>query len=143
MHYANATQPTPEQIQATIGKEGDEPIYMVNLLKYKDRAEYPDGRETSLTGREAYALYSAGVVETLAEVGGRIVWAGEVTGLLVGQVEDLWDDVGIAMYPNAAAMAQMFSSPKYQEIHVHREAGLAGQLNIATSVPDVPATAEK
>ena len=31
-------------------------------------------------------------------------------------------------------MAEMFSSPKYQAIHVHREAGLAGQLNITTRV---------
>ncbi len=134
MHYENAVEPTQEQIAATLGRTSDGPIYMVNLLKYKERAEYPDGRETSLTGREAYDLYGAGVVETLADVGGRVVWGGEVTGLLIGKVEDLWDDVAIAMYPSGAAMIQMFTSEKYQAIHVHREAGLAGQLNIATRI---------
>lgn len=134
MKVENAVTPTQEQIAETIGKGVDEPIYMVNLLKYKDKAEYTDGRETSLTGREAYALYGAAVVETLADVGGRPVFSGQVTGLLLGQVEELWDDVAIAMYPNGAAMIQMFNSPKYQEIHAHRDAGLAGQLNIATRV---------
>ena len=133
MHYENAMMPTQEQAAATIGKGDDQPIYMLNLLKFKEKAEYADGRETNLTGREAFALYGVGVVETLAEVGGSIVWGGEITGLLVGQVEELWDEVGIAMYPNGAAMLQMLASPKYQEIHVHRDAGLAGQLNIATS----------
>ena len=134
MEYNNALQPTPEQIEETILSKEEGPIYMVNLLKFKERAEYADGRETSLTGREAYALYGQGVVETLTDVGGSIVFGGEVVGLLVGQVDELWDDVAIAMYPDGAAMAQMLSSPKYQAIHVHREAGLAGQLNITTRV---------
>ncbi len=131
MKYENAIEPTQEQIAATLGS-AEGPIYMVNLLKYREKAEYPDGRETSLTGREAYDLYGAGVVETLADVGGSVVFGGEVTGLLLGEVEDLWDDVAIAMYPSGQAMIEMFMSEKYQAIHVHREAGLAGQLNIAT-----------
>jgi uncharacterized protein (DUF1330 family) len=134
MEYSNGVEPTQDKIEGLLN-EGDEgPIYMVNLLKYKTKAEYADGRQTSLTGREAYALYGAGVVRTLADVGGSLVFAGEVCGLLVGDVEDLWDDVAIAMYPNKAAMVKMFSSPKYQEIHVHRDAGLSGQLNIETRV---------
>jgi len=67
-----------------------------------------------------------------------MAFAGAVSGLLIGSVEELWDDVAIAMYPSRAAMLQMFSSEKYQQIHVHREAGLAGQLNIETRVPVSP-----
>ena len=135
MIYTNALEPTAEQIAAMIGDTTESPIYMVNLLKYREHAEYADGRETSLSGREAYAIYGAGVVETLAAVGGSVVFAGEVDGLLIGEVEDLWDNVAIAMYPSGAAMVQMFTSPEYQKIHVHREAGLAGQLNITTRAP--------
>ncbi|MAT92416.1 MAG: DUF1330 domain-containing protein [Halioglobus sp.] len=132
MHYDNALEPSKEQLDATLGGADDGPIYMLNLLKFRDRAQYADGRDSELSGRDAYALYGAGVVETLAEVGGSIVFAGHVTGLLLGEVEDLWDDVAIAMYPSRAAMLQMMASEKYQAIHVHREAGLAGQLNIQT-----------
>jgi quinol monooxygenase YgiN len=51
---------------------------------------------------------------------------------MLGSVEDLWDDVAIAMYPNRAAMMQMMQLPEMQEIGQHRAAGLAGQLNIET-----------
>ena len=108
------------------------PIYMVNLLKYKDRAEYADGRETGLSGREAYQLYSKGVQDCLARVGGSISFAGNVRRLTLGSVEELWDDVAIAMYPSRSAMLQMMQLPEMQEIGQHRAAGLAGQLNIET-----------
>lgn len=106
------------------------PIYMLNLLRYKDRAEYVDGRETSLTGREAYALYSQAVAELLKEFGGSLSFQASVERLMMGDVDDLWDDVAIAMYPSRAAMLQMMQSPTMQQIRVHRLAGLAGQLNI-------------
>jgi uncharacterized protein (DUF1330 family) len=134
MEYNNALEPLPEQAAMLADSDGD-PIYMINLLKYKDRAEYADGRETTLSGREAYDIYGAGVAETLAEVGGGIVFMGSVSGLLIGHVEELWDAVAIARYPSRAAMLQMVSSGRYQEIHVHRDAGLAGQLNIETRGP--------
>jgi hypothetical protein len=36
------------------------------------------------------------------------------------------------MYPSRQAMMNMVQASKYEEISVHREAGLAGQLNIET-----------
>jgi uncharacterized protein (DUF1330 family) len=56
--------------------------------------------------------------------------AGPVTGLLLGEVEELWDMVAMAHYPSLAAMRAMVEHPDYQAIAVHRTAGLAGQLNI-------------
>ena len=80
----------------------DGPISMVNLLKFKEKAAYKDGRETELTGQEAYALYSRGVMKTLATVGGKLVFSGDVSRLMLGEVEDLWDTVAIAQYPSRA-----------------------------------------
>ena len=60
---------------------------------------------------------------------------GQVTGLRLGQVEELWDTVAIAMYPNRAAMLTMIMDPEYQKSALHRSAGLAGQLNIEMVVP--------
>ena len=136
MNVENAVVPTPEQIKE-LGEEGhDRPIYMVNLLKFKERAEYEDGRKTDLSGQEAYALYGAEVVAHLAKVGGKPVIAGQVTGLRLGQVEELWDSVAIAMYPNRKAMLAMITDPEYQKSAVHRAAGLAGQLNIEMVLPE-------
>ena len=56
----------------------------------------------------------------------------DVARLMLGAVEELWDEVAIAMYPSRKAMLQMIQMPEYAEISVHRSAGLAGQLNIET-----------
>jgi len=62
--------------------------------------------------------------------GGRSIYGGAVTGLMLGEVEDLWDVIALVEYPSSEAFRQMLQSPEYQEVHVHREAGLAGQLNV-------------
>lgn len=136
MNVENAVTPTPEQIQELAEEGHDRPIYMVNLLKFKQKAEYADGRETSLTGQEAYGLYGAEVVAHLAKVGGKPVIAGQVTGLRLGEVEELWDAVAIAMYPSRKAMLAMITDPEYQRSEQHRSAGLAGQLNIEMVLPE-------
>ena len=109
---------------------------MVNLLKFKEKAEYDDGRDTDLTGQEAYGIYGTEVVAHLAKVGGKPVIAGQVTGLRLGVVEELWDSVAIAMYPNRKAMLTMITDPDYLKSAVHRAAGLAGQLNIEMVLPE-------
>ncbi len=135
MNVENALVPTPEQIKE-LGEGGhDRPIYMVNLLKFKEKAEYADGRETKLSGQEAYGIYGAEVVAHLAKVGGKPVIGGEVTALRLGVVEELWDTVAIAMYPNRKAMLEMIMNPDYRKSAVHRAAGLAGQLNIEMVLP--------
>jgi len=133
MEVVNEVMPTTrERIEemAAPGPEG--PIYMVNLLSFKERAEYEDGRDTDLSGREAYNLYGAAVSRLIAEYGGEIVFVGDVTFLSLGQVDELWDEVAIARYPNRGALLAMSSSPEWREAAVHRTAGLAGQLNIET-----------
>lgn len=133
MDVTNEVMPTNrERIDQMMEPGPDGPIYMVNLLKFKERAEYEDGRDTDLTGRQAYQIYGRAVSKLLGDYGGKVVFVGDVTFLALGQVEDLWDEVAIAMYPSRAELLQMSSSPEWQEISVHRAAGLAGQLNIET-----------
>lgn len=132
MEVINKLVPDEQQMAGFMEPDDGAPIYMVNLLKYRDRAEYADGRDTDLSGREAYMLYSAGVSKCLARVGGGLEFAGQVRRLMLGSVEELWDDVAIAMYPSRTAMLQMVQLPEYQDIAEHRAAGLAGQLNIET-----------
>ena len=44
MRVENEVYPSDREKFMAAGPEG--PIFMVNLLKYKDKAEYKDGRET-------------------------------------------------------------------------------------------------
>lgn len=135
MEVVNKVFPNGEQIEGFMAPGQDGPIYMLNLLKFKEKAEYPDGRDTDLTGAEAYAVYSAEVAGHLATVGGRPMFAAKVERLMLGEVEELWDTAAIAMYPSRKAMMEMLSSPDYQASAVHRTAGLAGQLNIELVEP--------
>ncbi len=136
MKVKNSVRPNESQMAGFTEAGHDKPIYMVNLLKFKEKAEYEDGRETNLSGEEAYGIYTAGVSELLREFGGKPVFAGDVERLMLGEVEDLWDKVAIAMYPSRKAMLDMMMSEKMPEIGVHRAAGLAGQLNIETVIPE-------
>jgi uncharacterized protein (DUF1330 family) len=135
MEVVNKVFPNREQIEGFMAPGQDGPIYMLNLLTFKEKAEYPDGRDTDLTGAEAYAVYSAEVAGHLATVGGRPMFAAKVERLMLGEVEELWDTAAIAMYPSRKAMMEMLSSPDYQASAVHRTAGLAGQLNIELVEP--------
>ena len=137
MEVINEVRPTdPEHVKKMMEKGPDGPIFMVNLLKFKDKAEYEDGRESDLTGREAYAIYGKAVADILPKFGGVFFFAGDVTFLALGQVEELWDEVAIAVYPERPAMLKMSMSEEWQAAGVHRAAGLAGQLNLETVMPD-------
>lgn len=136
MQVINEVFPTdPARLQAMMEKGPEGPIFMVNLLKFKDKAEYADGRACNLSGREAYMIYGRAVSELLPKFGGRGIFAADVTFLTLGQVEELWDEVAIAMYPDRAAMVRMSLSEEWRDIAVHRTAGLKGQLNIETVLP--------
>ena len=133
MEVKNAVMPNDQQMTGFLEEGKDQPIYMVNLLKFKGKAVYPDKRETDLTGEEAYAIYSQEVIKHLEKVGGKPIFGGKGARLMLGEVEDLWDVVAIAMYPNRKAMLDMISDPEYIKSAQHRAAGLEGQLNIETN----------
>ena len=136
MQVLNQVVPSdPKQIEQMAEKGPDGPIFMINLLKFKDKAEYADGRETDLSGRQAYQLYGAGVAGLLPDFDGRIFFMADTTFLALGQVEELWDEVAIAAYKDRNALWRMAQSEEWQALAVHRDAGLAGQLNIESVMP--------
>ena len=132
MKVENKVTPNEDQINGFLEDPEIGPISMVNLLKYKEKAIYDDDRDTDLSGEEAYGLYAAEVINLVEKYGGEFLFAGKVNRLMLGEVEEMWDSIAIAKYPNRKAMFEMTMDPEYQKIHVHRDAGLEGQLNIET-----------
>ena len=133
MRVENAIFPSMEQAKSFFGGPENGPFVMINLLKFKDKAEYADGSDSDLSGAAAYARYGKAFQACLAAVGARQIFAGNVTGMMIGEVEDQWDMIALVEYPSLAAMQKMLPSPEYQAIESHRKAGLAGQLNICSS----------
>jgi len=129
MPTLNAVDPTPEQLKEFLSHEkAGQPVFMLNLLKFKDKATYKDGEDIS--GREAYARYTKG----FAEINGAVtttVFGGNVNAFMIGEGQGEWDAVAIVKYDSAQAMIDAVSSDAYRKIHKHRRAGLEGQLLIS------------
>lgn len=133
MDVENEVLPTSKERLEEIGQPGPAgPIFMVNMLKFRDHAEYSDGRETDLTGREAYHLYAKVAERLIRGIGGEVTFDGDVTFLNTGEVEELWDEIMIARYGQRSDLVDMVRTDEWKAAAVHRVAGLKGELNIET-----------
>src|SRR5689334_23477695 len=87
------------------------PIHMLNLVRLRQHAAYPDGRKAS--GAEAYAAYGRESGPVFEWLGGRIVWQGRFELILCGPAEERWDHCFIAEYASVAAFAVMIGYSVY------------------------------
>ncbi len=133
MNVSNAVTPTQEQLQNLLDSDFEGPVSMLNLLKFKEHAEYADGRTSELSGAEAYSLYGEKMAPFVISKGGRLIFGGRAEHLMLGEVDELWDTVAIMEYPSKEAFVEIVSATEVGEFSVHRSAGLAGQLLIAVS----------
>ncbi|MCW5889514.1 MAG: DUF1330 domain-containing protein [bacterium] len=132
MRIENRLHPDDAQIAALKEPGYEGPIAMLNLLKFRERAAYPDGRDAELSGREAFQRYGMAFAPLLEAAGGRLIYGGRVSLLALGAAEELWDAVVVVAYPSRPAFFRLTQSPEYQAAAVHRDAGLAGQLLVET-----------
>ena len=114
--------PTKETFAAFRADDRPGPIHMLNLVRLRARAAYPDGREA--TGAEAYAAYSRESAPVFAGLGGAIVWRGRFELMLIGPEAERWDLCFIAAYPSVAAFVAMIRDPVYREAVKHRQAAV-------------------
>jgi len=103
-----------------LAEEG--PIHMLNLVRLREKAVYPDGRDAS--GADAYAAYGRESGPVFRKVGGRIAWSGDFRLMLIGPEEERWDRCFIAEYPSGAAFVAMVKDPDYQKAVAHRQAAV-------------------
>ena len=126
---------------ATVAPEDDGPVWMVNLMRYRDRAVYADGRETDLTGREADDRYAP--FGPFRPVGAELVFLADVGEQLVGDDQE-WDRIAVVRYPSRTSFLDMQELPEYVELHEHKDAGMASTFVIccvSAEEPELPADA--
>ena len=116
----NSLKPTAEAIAALAANPDHGPVVMLNLLKFKRGG-----------GSKEYGEYSTAFQKLLLEHGGRFLYLGRATELLVG-TED-WDAVALVEYPSRQVFLQLTSSPDYRAIAPLREQGLERTLLYATT----------
>jgi hypothetical protein len=112
---------------ATTAPDEDGPIWMVNLMAHRERADYGDGGGT-VTGDEADQRYFEAV--PLEEIGAQVVFYADVESQLLGDAPR-WDKVGVVRYPSRRAFIDMQRRDDFKAAHQHKEAALAETIVIA------------
>lgn len=124
---AGSIDPLRAQFDAFKALPRDTPIQMLNLIRLRDRAAYPEGHPrhgAEISGLEAYRAYGRETADLFARLGGRQVWAGRPEAVVTGPADERWDLAFIAAYPNAGAFLAMVTDPDYRRIVVHRQAAV-------------------
>lgn len=119
--------PEREAFEAFKALPRNEPIWMLNLVRFRDRADYPAGHPDADKGRsgaEAYREYGRASGPVFARVGGSVVWRGSMQNVLIGPQTEHWDAIFIAHYPSAGAFLEMVTDPDYRLAVVHRQAAV-------------------
>ena len=137
--------PDRTQFDAFKAMDRETPINMLNLVQFRDLANYPGDHELArdgLTGAEAYANYGRYTAPILARVGGEVIWRGLFDLTLIGDTSETWDAMFIVRYPTANAFLAMVTDEEYQKHVVHRQAAvLTSRLVRTRGVPPTDAFA--
>jgi uncharacterized protein (DUF1330 family) len=124
----------PRDVAAAFAGTQDDggPIVMLNLLRYRDAADYSGHPEASAcSGREAYRRYAREVFPLLKSVGAELQLSGAWEATVIGTPGERWDDLLIVRYPSRSAFIGMLTSAAYQKMAIHRTAALSDSRLIA------------
>lgn len=118
----------PLNEQAMRALADDEPVVMLNLMRFRDQSLDGNG-----SGWDAYLRYSALTIKLIKAQGGTIIWTGTAEAVALGVADQhRWDYVALVRYPSRAAFLAMMTSPEYARANVERENGCADHAIIAT-----------
>jgi hypothetical protein len=109
------------------GSVASDPVYMLNLLKYRPEADYGFGGARGISGLEADCLYAP--LPALIASGVTMPFLAGVVASQAG-----WDRVAVLRFPSRQSFIRIMSREDFQERHVHREAGME-RLIIMGTVP--------
>lgn len=131
--------PTERTAAALIARGMDTPVVMLNLLKFRDFADYtqtPDlAPSTPITGAEAYALYADGITPLLIASGGNVLFEGNGGAWFIGPEGEGWDKVLLVRQANVASFLAFAQCREAQLLGHHRTAALADS-RLLPLVPD-------
>lgn len=118
----------------------DEPIYMLNLVRFHDHAIYPEQHPchgAQWSGRQAYAEYGRRCGPIFQRVGASVVWRGMFETMVTGPEGEHWDEAFTAHYPSANAFFAMLKDDAYGDAVAHRTAATKDSRLIRLS-PQAP-----
>lgn len=120
--------PSRENWEAFKALPRDTPIHMLNLIKFRELADYPPDHPNhakGLSGREAYAIYGKAFQALVADDGAAMVWQAPLECVVTGPPGE-WDEAFVMGYPDSGTFMAMVKNPRYvAEALPHRTAAVA------------------
>lgn len=121
-------EPTQDQVRALRERGIDGPVQMLNLLRFREVADYSRSPELEpdapVSGAEAYAEYSRHTMARLDAAGAEVLWMGRGGDPLIGPADERWDLALLVRYPSIDAFLSMTSDPGYLVTVGHRTAAV-------------------
>lgn len=121
-------EPTQEQGAAFFGNPPQGPVVMLNLLRFRDTADYSAHPELApdspISGAEAYKRYARHAMPLLERAGSEVLFSGSAGAHLIGPTEERWDMVLLVRHPSAQEFLAFASDEEYLAGLGHRTAAL-------------------
>lgn len=118
-----------EQFFALRDSQHQGAVHLLNLIRLREHADYPDGRDVS--GVEAYRTYGRVSEPVLVRLGVKIIWEGQLEAVLIGPQAENWDIFFVAEYPSVQSFIEIIRDPVYREAAAHRKAAALDSRLIA------------
>lgn len=102
-------------------------IVMLNLLKFKDIADYSNLAPiptTKTSGKEAFKLYLSATNKQLKEFGSEIIFYGASNSFLIGPEHEKWDAVLLVKHKSVLKFMEFAKTDAYLNNVIHRSAAL-------------------
>lgn len=120
---------SPQQGAAFFGSPESGPVVMLNLLRFRERADYAHAPALEpaggCSGREAYDRYMREMLPLLEASGGAVLFSGTSAPFLIGPPDESWDHVLLVRQASRAAFLAFASDPESQRITAHRTAAIS------------------
>lgn len=124
--YLEANQETGKQFYMDFHGKGK--VVMLNLLKFKDTADYSNlasiEPETTITGKEAYAMYMERTLPHLEKAGSKVLFYGDSHHFLIGPASEGWDAVLLVEHVSVESFIAFAQNTEYLKTAGHRTAAL-------------------
>jgi uncharacterized protein (DUF1330 family) len=131
--YLNPTDQAAKQL-FTKSIKGE--LMMLNLLRFKDVADYSNVSELAptqpISGKEAYQLYIEQTLPLLKKSGGEIFFLGTCDNFFIGPSEEKWDLMMLIKQKSLADFLAFATDPQYLKIIGHREAAIVDSRLLPT-----------
>ncbi len=130
-------EPTAEQLAVVNELDPDQPVVMLNLLRFREIADYsghPElAPEEAISGDDAYQRYGAAAQPHIEAAGASVQYLGACGSTVIGPADEQWDAIILVRYPSPAAFIGMVTTPEYQALSGHRTAALADSRLVPTT----------